>query len=314
VNFEKAMWMAMAASLAAGSVLGGGQTAAPFSSDQEILRALVGVEQAGASGTASSRDFLFDMFLSRAAISPRIRWWGEVKVASFPQQINSQIVQFAQQFSTTFGGLAVNQLAKSAEFVTGPEFVISQTPHSALTIFAAAGAIGPNNPADSSTVFAIPATSSSQYSALTKQVGAIPNGASFIAFVPESDGRFSREWQSGLRLYTFYGAVPGSVEFSFGQNEFVTSGHLSGFVGHVAAAHPFTVKTVTMYLFGEATMAFTKSQFSTPLLLSPALENSSPVPITNPGVYTVTVPANQRDIYRIGVGLDLLSAIRSLFP
>jgi hypothetical protein len=104
------------------------------------------------------------------------------------------------------------------------------------------------------------------------------------------------------------------VEYSIGQNEFVTNAHLSGLVGHVAATHPFTLKGVTVYLFGEATMAYKRPQFSTPLLLAPALENSSPVPITNPGVYTVTVPANQRDIYRIGVGLDLISAIRALLP
>jgi len=287
-----------------------------FSSDQEILRAVLGFEQAGASGSASSRDFLFDLFLSRAAVSPRIRWWGDVKVASFPQQVNSQMVQFAQQFSATFGGLTVNQLAESAEFVTGPEFVISQHAHSALTLFAGGGAIGPNNPSDAAAVFNIPDASSPQYTALTRQVGAIPNGSTYIAFVPQSDGRFSREWQAGVRLYTSYGQAspPGSVEFSVGQDEFVTSGHLSGMVGHVAATHPFTVKNVTIYLFGEATMAYQRSQFTTPLLLAPALQNSNPVPITNPGVYVVTVPANQRDTYRIGVGVDLISAIRVLFP
>jgi hypothetical protein len=318
--FQKVVWIFIAAFVCAGFVVGGGQSSpcadCLFSADQEILRAVLGLEQAGASGSSSAQNFVFDLFLSRAALSPRLRWWGDVKIASFPQQVNSQIVNFAQQFSSSFGNLIVNQLARSAEFVTGPEFVVSQHAHSALTIFAGGGAIGPNNPSDAATVFQIPAANSTQYAALTQQVGAIPSGSTAIAFLPESDARFSREWQAGLRLYTSYGSTstPGSVEYSIGQNEFVTNAHLSGLVGHVAATHPFTLKGVTVYLFGEATMAYKRPQFSTPLLLAPALENSSPVPITNPGVYTVTVPANQRDIYRIGVGLDLISAIRALLP
>ena len=317
---QKVVWFSVAALVCAGFVKGGGQSAACadclFASDQEILRALLGFEQVGASGSPSGHDFLFDLFISRAAVSPRIRWWGDVKVASFPQQVNSQIVQFSQEFSSSFGGLTVNQLAESAEFVTGPELVISQHAHSALTLFAGGGAIGPNNPSDAATVFEIPATKSPQYAALTNQVGAIPSGSTYIAFLPESDGRFSREWQAGVRLYTSYGAgsSPGTVEFSVGQNEFVTNAHLSGMVGHVAATHPFTIKGVTVYLFGEATTAYKRSQFTTPLLLEPALENSNPVPVTNPGVYAVTVPANQRDTYRIGVALDLVSVIRSWFP
>jgi hypothetical protein len=315
---QRTFW-SLAIVLCVRSASGGGQSpgcaGCLFSSDQEIARAILGFEQAGASGSSSSQNFLFDLFLSRAAISPRIRWWGDVKVASFPQQINSQVAQFAQQFSSSFGSLTVNRLAESAEFVTGPEFVISQNTNSAMTLFAGAGAIGPNNPSDAATVFDIPDPKSSQYAALIKQSGPIPDGSDYIAFVPESNGRFSREWQAGLRLYTSYGSgPPGSVEISIGQNEFVTNGHLSGFVGHVAAAHPFTVKGVSIYLFGEATLAFRRSQFSAPLLLAPALENANPVPITNPDVYTVTVPANQRDTYRIGIGVDIISAIRSLLP
>lgn len=291
-----------------------------FSSNQEVLRALAGFEQSGASGSPGNQDFLLDLYLSRAAVSPRVRWWGNVEIASFPQQVNSQIASFAPQFSISFGKLAVNQLARSAEFVTGPEFIVSETAHSALALFAGGGATGPDNPADSATVFQIPQTGSPQYATLTRQIGAIPAGSSYVAFLPESNGRFSREWQAGLRLYSSYDSAPepGSVEFSIGQNEFITSGHLSGLVGHVAATHPFAVgaaqKKITIYLFGEAAIAYTHSPFSTPLILSPALENGSPVPVTNSAVYAVTVAANQRDTYRFGVAMDLVSAIHALIP
>lgn len=301
-------------------ILGGSISTAtpdgPLAADQEVLRAMIGFEQAGASGSSSGQNFMFDLFLSRPAASARVRWWGDVKVAGFPQQINSQIAQFAQQFSAGFGGLTVNRLAASAEFATGPEFVLTQHAHSGLAIFLGGGATGPNNPSDAATAFQIPDAKSPQYQALVRQIGAIPAGSSYVAFLPQSDGRFSRAWQAGARLYTSYpaGSPPGSIEFSVGQNEFVTNGHLSGMVGRVSATHPFTIKGLTIYLFGDATMAYKRSEFTTPLLLLPALENSSPVPVTNPGVYAVTVPANQRDTYRVGVAVDLISAMRSLFP
>ena len=185
----------------------------PLTPDQEVLRAMFGFEQAGASGAASGQNFVFDLFLSRPVLSARIRWWGDVKVAGFPQQVNSQIAQFAQQFSSSFGGLTVNRLAASAEFATGPEFVVAQRAHSALAMFLGGGAIGPNNPSDAAPAFQIPDAKSPQYQALVQQIGAIPAGSSYLAFLPQSDGRFSREWQAGLRLYTSYqaGSPPGSI-------------------------------------------------------------------------------------------------------
>jgi hypothetical protein len=35
--------------------------------------------------------------------------------------------------------------------------------------------------------------------------------------------------------------------------------------------------------------------------------------LTDPGVFTITVPANRRDTYRIGVGIDLASLVNALF-
>jgi len=293
---------------------------------KEIVRTILGMEQTGASGTASSQSFVFDFFLTRPAAGQRVRWWGDVKVATFPQQINSQVVALEQQFAATFGNIRVNQLAQDVEFITGPEFVI--TPDRAsrfqLTLFGGAGAAGPNNPSDAETVFSLPASGTPALTAFSNEFGAPPAGARYVAFLPDSNNRFLRQWQSGVRLYTMYpnsrnsmGALPATIEFSVGQNEMVTSGHLSGFVGHVAAVHPFTFtaggKAVTVYLFGEATTGFTHSTLTPPVTLAPALSNASPVPLTDPGVYTISVPSNRRDTYRIGIGVDLVSFLDALF-
>ena len=294
----------------------------------EVARAILGFEQLGASGTPSDQNFLFDFFLTRPVVNPHIRWWGDVKVASFPQQVNTQLVTFGQQFAATFGNLKVNQLAQSAEFMTGPEFVLMPIPRPfELTLFLGGGANGPNNPTDNVTVFQVPDVASPQYGPFVKRFGPVPSGGNYVAFLPEASDRFLRKWQAGLRLYTFYnhaknglGGLPASVEFSIGQDEFVTNSHLSGLVGHVAATHPFTFgdtskgKAITIYLFGEATNAYKRSTFTTPIPLAPAVDTSSnPIPITNPNVYIITVPANSRDTYRIGAGIDLVSILTALW-
>ena len=298
----------------------------PSLGQREVVRAIVAIEKTGASGTPGGENFAFDFFLTRPAIGPRIRWWGDVKVETLPQQINSQWVTMEQQFAAAFGALKVNQLAQSIEFATGPEFVLTRDPASRfqLTLFSGAGAAGPNDPSDAATVFNLPAAGTPALSAFVNEFGAPPDAAKYVAFLPESNNRFLRQWQTGLRLYTIYpraqnlaGPLPASVEFSVGQNEMVTSGHLHGWVGHVATVHPITFtangKSITAYLFGEATTAFTRAAPVAPVTLAPALSNASPVPITDPGVYTITVPSNRRDIYRIGIGIDLLSVLESLF-
>ena len=296
----------------------------------EVVRAVLGFEQLGASGTASDQNFLFDFFITRPTFNNHLRWWGDVKVASFPQQENTELVTFGQQFATTFGNLKVNQLAESAEFVTGPEFVITPIPRKfEVSLFAGGGASGPNNPTDNVTVFAVPGANTAQsaaFASFVKQFTPSVPTSPYVAFLPESTDRFLRQWQAGVRLYTFYnhaqnglGGLPATVEFSIGQNEFVTGGHLSGLVGHVAATHPFTFQTsagksVTIYLFGEATTAYVKRSYSTPLPLAPAVDSSgTPISITNSGVTTITVPPNRRDTYRIGVGVDLISVLTSLW-
>jgi hypothetical protein len=329
----------------------------------EIVRAVVGFEQIGASGTPSNQDFLFDFFISRPVPipfgghngnpigsdatrlwGPKLRLWGNVKIDSYPQQVNSSLTQLSSQFATTFGNLKVNQLAESAEFVAGPEFRVGsfswplQSPTDpsaaqrfALMLFAGAGAIGPNNPTDNATVFQIPAAGSPNLQTLQQQVqqlgGQLPTGATNIAFVPQSSTRFLQQYEGGLRLYTFYSnpttgspysTPPATFEFSVGQNQFVTGGRLSGLVGHVAAMYPFSMgprnssSSVVLYLFGESTTAYKRAEFNTPLTLAPAITNGTPVALSDASVYTLTVPGNRRDTYRIGVGLDLVSVWKAL--
>jgi hypothetical protein len=291
----------------------------------EIVRAVIGFEQVGASSTSGAQSFMFDFFLTRPVPffhydggdniwGPRLRWWGDVRVSSFPYTQKSSVATFAQQFASAFGTQNLNQLAQSIETVTGPEIRIWTTgSHGSitdkdsaarfgLTWFAGAGATGPNNPTDNATVFDSPVASSSQDTLLRSlfptapvvncPAPTTPPGAactSYVAFVPRSADRFLQQWSTGFRLYTLYTekssakvsfGAPATVEFSIGQNAAVTESHLHNFVGHAAAMYPFSIGprgesgSVVIYLFGEVNTAFAKNHFQNTLTLIPALDSN----------------------------------------
>lgn len=253
----------------------------------EIVRAVMGFEQIGASATASSQSFMFDFYISRPIRllkqdgdpiwGPRLRWWANVKVSSFPYTQKSSLATFAPQFATAFGNQNLNQLAESLEFVTGPEYRLLASgsyrsltdPSSAarfgLTWFAGFGATGPNNPTDNATVFQQPFAGSTQ-AALLNSLFPLPNNATYptcplpatpptpctnyVAFVPTSGDRFLQQWGTGLRLYSVYTnkdsgdvsfTAPATGEVSFGENAAITQGHLNGPVFHAAAMYPFPI-------------------------------------------------------------------------
>jgi hypothetical protein len=254
----------------------------------EIVRAVIGFEQIGASGTASSQSFMFDLYMSRPIPlpwnrdgdpiwGPRVRWWGDVRVSSYPYTQKSSVATFAPQFAAAFGNQNLNQLAESVEFAAGPEIRLWTTgSHGALTDSTAAaryglmwfsgfGATGPNNPADNATVFQAPFAGSTQETLLnnlyplpgnkTYANCPVPTPASapctnYVAFVPVSADRFLQQWETGLRLYSVFTnkdtgdvsfTAPATVELSLGENAAVTQGHLHSKVLHVAAMYPFSI-------------------------------------------------------------------------
>ena len=321
----------------------------------EIVRAVLGFEQVGASSTSSSQSFSFDFFISRPLggkgdgdriWGTRLRWWGDVKVSSYPYTQKTSLATFAQQFTTAFGNQNLNQLAESVEFSTGPELRLWRTTNAhgsltdekssarfALYWYGGVGAVGPNDPRNNATVFNSPVAGSAEATTLAQQVS-IPSAAfcpaspaagapactNKIAFVPQSGDRFLRQWSTGFRLYTLFSekstgnplyTSPANVEFSIGENEAVTSGHLHGLVAHVAAMYPFSIgqrdkSSVVIYLFGDVTTALTKGTFQNTVILGPSFDsNGNPIPITDPTVTQISVPPNRRDTYRLGVGIDL---------
>jgi hypothetical protein len=324
----------------------------------EVVRATLGFEQIGAAGTPNDQKYSFDFFISRPLpiggrdahhdetdaefyFGPRFRWWGDVRIGSYPQQVNSDLATFSSNFTTNAGKLAVNKLVQSAEFITGPEVRIAAFPTArdsvtepvrsryALMAYFGLGSIGPFPPGDDPSVFAVPAApaagaaASAQFAAFHAQY---PNIASkYVAFVPPDHTQFSKQWSAGLRLYTYYAdtsatsqplaKAPASVEIGFGKNYFVAPGGENTW--RASAYYPFALgdrtkaDTLIIYFFGDVNMRLSPesvtTQTTTKLFLAPAVDSSSAaIPITNADVSLVPAPLSHRDTYRVGVSIDLI--------
>jgi hypothetical protein len=95
----------------------------------QFLRTIVGFEQSGVSAAASKQDFFFDLLYDRPLgfqidtdLGPALRSWGNLRISSVPQQINSGVAQFAADFAQKVGEVKVNQVAQSFEFLGGIQY------------------------------------------------------------------------------------------------------------------------------------------------------------------------------------------------
>jgi hypothetical protein len=313
----------------------------------EIAEAIVGFQQAGAASANHSQNYFFDFYVSRplpftwnidyscdkddnnARFGPSSRWWGNVRVASYPQQIDTSVGRFIGNFSQNVSEVPVNKLAQAAEFVAGYDRRIAAFEHGllgndeagrqrfVLSWFVGGGATGPLEPADTLRVFVTPAPTSPQYADFKARYGAAAN-SQFIGFVTPDRDKFFRQYSGGFRLTTFYEdvtgqpymAAPGVVSFSVGQNEQVTGGILRGVVGRIEAFYPLVLwgdrskRAGIVYLFGTAMMRLGGASQTTPFILQP-----SDVPGYDPRVAIVAERSN-RDMYMFGAGIDIGQLIK----
>jgi hypothetical protein len=348
-----AAWLCVAA-LALMSVPARAQQPAPSAACKpqdrrggEIAEAIIGYQQAGAASASHTQNYFFDFFISRPIpfsknsdydcdhddanrrFGPASRWWGNVRVASYAQQIDTPAAKFITDFSQNVGNVPVNKLAQSAEFVAGYERRISTFKFAlagndeagrqrfVLSWFVGGGATGPFEPADTLHVFVTPDQSSPQYAAFKAKYGAAANSP-FIGFVSPDRTSFFRQYSAGIRLTTFYEdvtgqpymAAPALVSFSLGQNEQVTGGVMDGVVGRFEAFYPLVLwgdrskRAGIVYLFGSAMLRIAGGSQSSPFILQP-----SAVPGYDPRV-AIVPEASNRDMYLIGAGIDIGQLIK----
>jgi hypothetical protein len=333
-----------------------------------IIVPVIGFEQAGASSAQSSQKFFFNFFISRPlpiwgnqgfdptkskkkkngkeeenpcavdplcadrVFGPRMRLWGDVRIASYPQQITSGVGEFATGFATQVAQIKVNQLAQAGEFNTGLDFRLSCFPkifpsigdnsdeRVMLSGIAGFGAISPFNPLDVLQIFVNPDPTSAQGPAFYQKFPS-SKGFQFTGFTTPDRDRFYWEYSAGVRLTTLYfdqagnqGLSPAMVSYSLGQNQLVSGGHSSGWVQKAEAFFPlplgkrFEQNVTTLYLFGRADMRLSRPHQTTPFILQQA---DPSITGFNPQVNIISVASN-RDLYTIGVGVDAVKLIKSI--
>jgi hypothetical protein len=300
-------------------------------------RSIVGYHQAGASSANFAQNFFFDFFIMRALSSKhlwdaRTNLWGDVRIASFPQQVTTgaaTVGTFVGNFGGQVSNIHVNQLAQSADFQTGLELRVKTWElkpgstvlgYRTLGVIGFAGALGAFQAPDTQMeIFSVPGTGSLQYNDFIKAYPTTVN-AKYVGFVPPNRERFFRNYGFGVRFTTFDKdaplAPPATYTVSFGQDESIIYGKLTSVVGKIDVFYPLPLGTTTgaykfIFLFATANLRLSKAS-NIPTF---ALQNPNATGVTvqpsDPSLVVVTVPST-RDTYRFGAGVDLVNLIQSI--
>jgi len=298
-------------------------------------RFIVGFEQTGAASTESQSRPFFDLFINtpitKATITERARFsiWGDVRLTSTPEQVKAFGDVSANPVASITGG-KLNQLALSFDFVVGPEIKISDFGHTNVSFIGAFGAVSPLSPKQSAQIFQVPDPASSQADTFFKQYPGA-KGRQFIGFITPDRDRFLRQYFGGLRFKTYaYKAAtrdkdgriikdeqpedyfPAMLDVTFGQSEAVTGGRLHKFVVGIDGFYPLPFKDNDkrkfLYLFGSAKFkAGGPKTITTPFILDTA---ASSISITDPKVFIADPTQSNRDVFRIGLGVDLIELFK----
>lgn len=148
----------------------------------------------------------------------------------------------------------------------------------------------------------------------------------YVAFLPQDRTRFFRDWSGGFKLKNYYYdassdafGFPGITTITFGQNEYVTGGAMSGFVAHVGTVQPVigpVAKSFAgyLYVFGSMDMVVARNLASRNAPQFSLSTAPSSVTAGQSDVAQIQVAQPNRDRYQFGVELDLVKLISVLKP
>ena len=251
-----------------------------------FTRVIVGFEQAGGSSAKSETKPMLDFFFmtpflydrhncddpgerptaaealahekclekkKQAKNLARFGFWGDVRLASTPDQIAAAQVFPATLVNQVDKASSAVDLVQSFDFLAGGELRIKTANGSLLSLLpgvhqrtslyfaAGGGAISPlTTRKESIQIFNIPGKDDARRAEFENRYGKPPTFGDpaqekkYIALTPVDRDRFLRQWYAGIRLKTFYcddpdckrlkNVFPAIVDFMFGQNEAVTGG------------------------------------------------------------------------------------------
>lgn len=275
-------------------------TAKDWWSLRENIRTVVGFEQAAASSAQTARKFFFNLFLSvpfplkynkpfNDFIGPRVRVWGDIRITSVPQQIQSSIKAFASEFYNKVSDLKVNEVAQGAEFNAGIECFIGALEQGEKTIhtfslITSLGCATPLNPRETVQIFRVTPELKALY---TSDPSINFSDKEYAAFVKPERDRFYRQYTFGIRIKTYDQPIteskngkiekifqsPAMFDLTFGFNDMATGGRMGegNFVFRLEGFLPLKISNeITLYLFGTAILKTSHTKISYPIILEEA--------------------------------------------
>jgi hypothetical protein len=260
-------------------------------------------------------------------VPPKHRVWGDFRITSVPQPKQNLF----QALNGSFGGAVEGAIAQASDLDAGFSFLAGYQykfirgsiagNRFDLSLILGGGASTVLAPEKNGVLYKIPGNDDperrrlleSKLRSLTDDNG-VPfdpsrlEGYTDISFVTKERDRFLRSYYGGFRFETHYGDTApsrpsGMFDVMFGQDEAVTGGRLKGSVLRFDGFFPLPIgKGNLVYLFGSSQLALKRSKTNDPLLLPLADTTNT---LTSPTTIVIPVPAANRDLYRIGVGLNL---------
>jgi hypothetical protein len=262
--------------------------------------------------------------------------WGNVRLATAPIQTNVSLADFVKAPAAGTTSLTANQLVQGAEFLTGVERMLmswsdNKTTRRNLGVVVAFGASGPYSPKQAVSVFELPGVDaknpvspalnqlfldqdSDRVQQLKDQGFSKDNPPKYLALTIPDTQQFYKKLLAGVRIETYdlenRGNPPGTYMVTVGWDQAVTGHLFRSPVANFDVFYPLPLDLGKgyhfIYLFATATMSLGPTTTSAPVFL-----NEANVPPSTPGTGVISI-ATRRDVYRIGVGLDLLSALSQL--
>jgi len=297
----------------------------------ENLRMISGYEISRASSSSGGEKGFIELYLSQPLPiffnkqtpihkTRPFRAWGNVRLTSIAQQNTKNIGTASSDYFSDLSDLKLNQMSQAAEFLVGLECNL-WTIKSAnkmytytLGLIAAAGGSTPlESEKDPQLVIYNMPTSDVQKNELKNRYLCTDddfNGKNYISFAPEDRDRFYRQYYFGIRLKTYtneagISSLPAIFDATFGINDAASGGggrffnkavfRLDGFL-------PFKILDVPIYIFGTVLLNTSKETIRKPLILGAPLQQK---PTNSNEILIITEPANNRDFFKIGIGVDL---------
>lgn len=289
---------------------------------------------------------------SKNPFGARWRLWNENSITTVSQQLTEPAVTTLSQngFADLLKGIKTNEVVQAAELTAGLQlrvglsdyrkiFFLPGLSRTSVNLVAGGGFITPIDPTKTAVEYDAPGQNTDALRNLLARFPELngrvfptgtattekpdpPETLKYLTILAGDRHRFLRQYFGGVRLQAHHYGLdrkpttkpPTTFEALLGQNEAVLGGRLSGVSGRVGVFYPIQIDDVTIYLFSNWDFRLgNRGTFDTPLVLNPpTLAANAKVDRTARHTALLTANPNTRDVWRFGIGFDLVRTIKNV--